>query len=140
MSIVVYRNTDRVTLKIHDVTFSVKPLTYKEKADITSTISLDGGMQTEDTMSSVQKIMKYSVKEVKGINYPDGSPLKLKFDDKNHLEEDSIDELLNMEITTDLTTALYSFMQGVPKKIVGIDGKKMDHVKILPFNGMPKKK
>ena len=138
--ITVYRNTDRIKLKIHDVLFSVKPLSYKEKADITSTISLDGGMQTEDTMSSVQKIMKYSVKEVKGISYPDGTPLKLKFDDNDHLEEDSIDELLNMEITTDLTTALYGFMQGVPKQITGPDGTKMSHIKILPFDGMPKKK
>jgi len=140
MSITVYRNTDRVRLQIHDVIFTIKPFTYKEKADITSSIRVESGEQIDDGLSAIQKLLKYSVKDVTGINYPDGTTFKLKFDKDNVLEEESIDELLNLEINQDLTSALYVFVRSIPSKLTNTDGEDLPHTKILPFQSMPKKK
>jgi len=140
MSITVYRNTDRIQLKVYDVVFSVKPFSFKQKADISAAITMESGTQTEDGHAAVQKLIKYSIKEVKGINYPDGSAMKLQFDDDDCLMDESIDELLNLEITPDLTTSLYSFIRGIPKNLTDSEGKIKTHVTILPYKAVPKKK
>lgn len=134
MGIVVYRSTDRVTLKILDVTFKIKPLSYQEKMDISSEIWNHDGAKKENSITSARKIMKYAIKEVDGVSYPDGTTFELRFDENNHLTDECTEELSNMEISSELIVSLYSFVKGVPKEILNpVDGKKMENVMIVPL-------
>ena len=84
--------------------------------------------------------MQFTVKGVEGISYHDGTPLKLLFDDSGILKDESIDELMSMEITQTLNSVLAQFANGVPDEILDDDGKPLKDVKILPMDGVPVKK
>jgi hypothetical protein len=139
MAITVYRNTDRINLRINDVNFILKPLSYREKSIISGAITNTGGEQRQNAINGLTSIMKFSIKGVEGINYLDGTPLALEFDDDGYLKDSSIDELLNLAITPDLTTALYQLLQGIPTEIKGIDGEILSHISIAPIMGVSKK-
>jgi len=140
MAITVYRQSDRIPLEISGVKFSIKPLSYFEKMEITKAISVQDGTQLETILETTKLLMKFSVKEVDGIIYPDGTPLKLNFDDSGNLVDESINEMLSMELTKDLNNALGQFVNGVPEHIVDENGKQMKNVKIIPLKGVPSKK
>jgi len=119
----------------------VKPLTFGEKAKISSSITNDSGTQTENVLTSMALILKFSVKEVKGISYVDGKPLKLTFNEDKTLADNSVDELMSMEITQDLNTVLFQFMQGIPETLLDpVTGEVLKNVEILPVNSVPSKK
>ena len=141
MAITAYRQSDRILLTIHDVTFKIKPLSYTEKTALSKSIINVEGTQSEDVMDSLAQIIRYCVKDVTGINYLDGTPIKLKFEDNGHLKDESIDELMSLPVTSDLTASLFQFLQGIPDKIVNSQtGKVMNHIKIVPMKGQPAKK
>jgi hypothetical protein len=56
------------------------------------------------------------------------------------LTEDCLDSLLNLEITNDITSVMYSILKGIPKEIVDAQGNKIDYISITPVPGTPKKK
>lgn len=138
--ITVYRQCDRIPLEISGVKFSIKPLSYFEKMEVTKAISIQSGQQLETILETTRLLLKFSVKEVEGIGYPDGTPMKLIFDDSGALEDESINELMSMEITKELNTALGQFSNGVPDEIVDENGKPIKNIKILPMGGTPSKK
>ena len=98
------------------------------------------GESLETLLHTTQLLMRFSIKDVKGIFYHDGSPMELKFDEQGSLLDASIDELMGMEMTTKLNTALAQFANGIPTEIVDENGKPLEDVKILPMPGVNTKK
>ena len=136
----IYRQSDRIPLEISGVKFLIKPLSYREKMEITKAISMKEGEQLETILQTTLLLMKFSIKGVEGIAYHDGSPLELQFDESGELSEESVNELLSMEITAKLNLALGQFANGIPDKVVDENGKPLEDVKILPMAGVPSKK
>ena len=140
-AVLVNRQSDRIPIKIKGVTFFIKPLSFGEKSKISSTITVSGGSQTENILDSMRLVLKYSVKDVKGLKYSNGEALQLMFLEDKTLTDDSIDELLSMEITGELNAALFQFLQGIPEKILDpVTGEVNENVKILPVNSVTSKK
>jgi len=141
MAITAYRQSDRILLSIHDVTFKIKPLSYTEKTAISKNIINVAGTQTEDVLDSVVEMIRYCVKDVTGISYIDGTPIKLAFEENGHLKDSSIDELMSLPLTGDLTVSLFQFMQGIPDKVINSQtGEILKHIKVVPMKGQPVKK
>jgi len=112
-----------------------------EKASISKFVVNSEGQQTEDVMKSVFEMVKFCVKDVKGVTYSDGTKMVLQFEENGHMTEESIDELLTLSISADLTTSLFAFLAGIPDKIVNAaTGEELRHVKIVVPKAQPTKK
>ena len=60
MAITVYRSTDRIKIKIHDVELIVKPLSYFEKSQVEGILFKEGGVIRENSILALAKLIKYS--------------------------------------------------------------------------------
>src|SRR5690606_3486695 len=74
--------------------------------------------------------LKYAVKSISGVKDSDGKPYELKFEGE-FLSEESIDDLLNLEITDKLVLACSTLVNGVPKDFTDVNGNKIEGVEII---------
>lgn len=101
--ITIYRPTDRVPVKIGDVTVFISPLTPQRKAELirlTSDLtprlkSEDKAVQANAINESTMATLKYAVKgiEAPGYSFPDGSPITLSVEPDGTLSEDGLSVL-----------------------------------------------
>lgn len=130
----VYRQTDRIKLKVHNVVFSLKPLNVFEQSKCSESLRNEAGTQQENINKTIYYLIKYMIKDVEGIEYIDGSKIELQFDDDGTMADDSISELISMEITQELQAAIVGFVNGIPSEFSS------EHVSILPVKGLEVKK
>ena len=128
---VVYRTTDRITIKIQDVEFKIAPLPYAEKIKIKSSLARHGGANIEDISKTSIDVIRYSVKEVKGLMYADGSELKLELDESGNLTDESVNELMNIEMSENLVGSVIQLMNKITNKIVDENGEEIKGIKIV---------
>lgn len=139
MAIKVYKSTDRVKLRIGEAVFHVSPLTKDQKTKIISTTSLKGGESIANLTEATAKLIKFTIKDVEGMEFADGSKYELRF--KGDILEDScVDELLNIEISDKLVASCYNLLQGIPKKLIDQNtGAELEGVEILHEGNSEKK-
>lgn len=137
---IIYTQQDRIKISIRDIDLIIKPLSYKEKINWSNCISSNSGSQTENAISGLALLLKYCLKDIKGFTYSNGEPFVLEFDECGNITEDTIDSLLNLEISTDMTTVMYSLIKGVPTEITNSSGELIDYIKVTPLPSVPKKK
>lgn len=109
-----YRRTARIKIKIEDITVTISPLTQDEKAEIQTEMLGYAKGNIKAGARGVFLCLKYAVKDVSGIEDSDGNPYALKFEDKT-LSDESVNDLLNMELTEKLTQVCSSLTNGIPK-------------------------
>lgn len=121
----IYKTTDKIPVKIGELVFEISPLSRIQKADIQALI-MEGKLADAAFLS-----VKYAVKSVKGLKYGQGD-YELEFDDNNNITEDSLDDLSNIEESTNLHIACISLINGIPKEFVDPDtGKKLKDVSFV---------
>jgi hypothetical protein len=134
---VVYRTTDRVTLKIDGITFKIAPLSYAQKMNIQAMLTKENGTNIENIADTTKQLIEYSIKDVDGLEYPDGEKFKLCFEE-GKISEASIDELFNLELNPKLTVSLMQLLQGIPNEIVNsATGEKLEGVEIVKGKSVP---
>lgn len=124
----IYTMADRLTVKIGELTFKLAPLSYKQKTEIRGLYTIG---KKEDAAILT---MKYSIKDVDGLETISGEKFKLSFDE-NGLSEESLDNLLNSMEAPKLILACANLMDAIPNVMVvpGTD-KPLEGVKIIdPF-------
>lgn len=127
----VYKTSDRIPVKIGDVVVKVSPLTYQQKIDISNCTKTVGGQEIFDATRSAFLAIKFCVKEVSGVVYADGSKFELEFED-GVLKDDTVDEIMNMEINANLIMVAMNLLNGVPEKPVNPEtGKPLKGVEFL---------
>lgn len=137
---IIYRKNDFVSLKIGDLIFKIKPLTYEERVEIMSCLSNAGGTVVENAAKATFYSMKYAIKGIDGAFLPDGSKYDITLGDDGLITDDSIDDLLNIELNGLLSKALQNFLRGVPAKIIDPQTKKdLEGVEVVRKGGVPKK-
>lgn len=140
MGIKVYRANSRIPVKIGEAVFKIAPLTQEQKVKLMEYVSMDGGSRVESLAKMSFLSVKYSLKEVSGLEFEDGSEYKLEFDSDGLVSDKSISELMNTEISQELLISCQSFMQGIPKQIINPATKeKFQNIEILT-DTLPKKK
>lgn len=94
---VIYRTTDKVALKVGDVTLLVSPLSAYQKAIVMSQTKMRGGKEVPDAMQMALLTLRYSVKGIEGhdATYADGSVFALTFNGDG-LDDDSLTGLMQI--------------------------------------------
>jgi hypothetical protein len=98
--------------------FEVSPLKFQQKAEVMGALYSKSGVTIENAALSTFKILKYSLKGIKGLKTIDGSDYALEFDDEGNLQDSCADDLLNIEQSNLLQVALNNFLNGVPEKLI----------------------
>ena len=141
---IIYRKEDKVSVKIDDIEIKISPLTHSQKSELQSHMMKAVNGDMDEAMVSVQKSLKFAIKDIKGVFYMDGSDKReysLSFNDDGFLSDECIDELLNLPISNKISSVCSALLQGVPDKILDKDGKEIEGIKVLTSGGKkPKKK
>lgn len=97
--LVVYRPSDKITIRVGDVVIKVSPLTYEQKTKVLSQVKMEGGKAVQDGARSSFLTMKYSIREVVSglpeMRYPDGELVTLQWED-GQLTDESLELLLQV--------------------------------------------
>lgn len=133
---IIYTKNDRIKVKINEIEFHLAPLTYAEKSEAQRLISSG---QENGAMDGSIYAAKCSIKDVKCLFRPDGSEYKLEFEG-DKLSDSSLDDILNIEESTDLFIACLALMNGVPNEFKNpITGQKIEGIEILKEEASEKK-
>lgn len=133
---ILFRSSDKITCKIDGVTLKVSPLTFQQKAEISSTYTMSAGEMVADHFKRTFLAIKYAVKEASGIELVDGSEYKVELSESGVLTDECVDDLLNLEIGPKLMQACANLINGVTSELNNIEGVKFD----LPKPAKSKKK
>jgi hypothetical protein len=126
---IIHKITDRIKVKIGEITFHLSPLSWDQKQDIVSDAKLVEGKPTN--RNSTYKCLKYAVKNIEGVTLADGSPYVVQLEN-NVLSDECVEDLLNLELSNKLIIACYSMVQGVPSKIINpVTGQILEGVEIV---------
>ncbi len=143
MAVKIYKSTDRIPVQIGELVFKLAPLSYIQKMEIYSLQTKVGGASIEDAAKAAFLAIKYSLKEVIGLESAvDGSVYELEFEDdsKKALKDDCVSDIFSLEEKNTLITCMFKFIESIPKEIVDSEGKPLAGVKILPVESLVKKK
>lgn len=138
---IIYKKNDLITLKIGELLFKIKPLSYMERVEILSTANMQEGSVIQNAATATFLAMKYAIRGFSGAQLSDGSEYKISFDDNGNLSDESIDDLLNIQENQVLGLALNNFLKGVPSKLINPHtGAELEGVEVIQDNkGVPKK-
>jgi len=126
---IIYKTTDRIKVKIGEVTFHLSPLTWDQKQDILNDAKLSEGKPSN--RNSTYKSLKYAIKSVEGISLADGTAYQVDLDN-GILSDACVEDILNLELSPKLILACYSMVQGVPNNIYNpMTGEKIEGVEIV---------
>jgi hypothetical protein len=125
--------------------FTFRQLTYREKNKITSyTTEYKQGQAVVDTSLVCFYVIKYGLVKVEGLLKEDGTPWELVKTTEDNIEvnsDESIDALLNTQVSNGLIWAANAMTSGIPKEIVNpLNGRKIEGVEIVPIKGEDAKK
>jgi len=136
MSYRIYKCTDKIEIKIEDISIFISPLSYQQKMNINDLLQKASMQDTKSAMEVVIATFKASIKGVKGLVDADGLEYVCKFDG-DELSMSTIDDLLNLPISNKISAVCSSLLYGIPKdKIVDSNGNIIEGVSlILKDNG-----
>ena len=134
MPIQIYRATDRIPFKIGDSVFYLSPLTYQQKIDFSSAQSSESGDVQVNVLDGAFKAIKFSVKDISGIEYADGKPYKLQFKE-GVLTDECVGDLLNMDATNKLIMCCASVCRSQYTDVTDpTTGEPIEGIEVLPVN------
>lgn len=129
----IVKTSDTIKIKIDDLIFKVKPLTFSEKNEISQSMIKASQGDMEAAMQAVRVSLAIAIKDVKGLKYQDGEELReyqLEMED-NRLKDSCIDDLLNLPISNKISSICSALLQGVPNKILDNDGNPIEGIEIV---------
>lgn len=137
----IYRRSDRIPLKIGEVTVTVAPLTFQQKSEIQ--MAMSSSVKDGDTMGVLKAAflcVKYCVKDVTGVELADGSPYKVKSKD-DALTDECVNDLFSLEESDALSMACINLLQGRYKDFIDPNtGEALQGVKVLEAKKPEKKR
>lgn len=135
----IYRTTDRIQVKIDDITVTISPLTYEQKAEINSLMAGYVNGDIKAVTKGMATAVKYAVKSVDGLEDADGEPYQVEAEESG-LSDDCVNDLLNLEMTEKLTNVCLTLLHGAPTEFVDNDGKPLKGVEIVNKGKSTKKR
>ena len=128
----IYKVTDRIEVKIDDITVKLAPLTLPQKTEINQlmaqgTVKRDYKLIQEGITKSIQ----YSLKHIGGVEDGDGIPYKLTFDEQGLVTEECINDLYNLEMHKKLVMVCSSLVQSIPSNFTDQHGNPVDGVEFV---------
>jgi hypothetical protein len=128
----IYKRTDRLTLKIDDITLKLAPLSMDQKNEIQT--AMTKGRREGDAAEAAKGVclsIRYSVKGIEGLEDGDGNPYKLTFDVNDNLSDECLDDLLNLELNKKLALVCAKLTNCIPSEFTDENGEPMTGVEIV---------
>jgi len=132
----ILRLTDRVKLKVSGVTFYLAPLSNEKKIEISSCTTTVAGEMVTDLARAQHLYIKYSLKDIHGVETYSGDPYKLIFEGDN-LTDDCVSEVFNLAQKEELMYIAWQILSGLPEKITGIDDKPVKRTALEVVQSVP---
>lgn len=132
---IIYKPSDRILLKIGDISLKVSPLTALQKANLMSLTKMSAGREVADTSMMAIMTIKYSVKEIYGVDatFADGTEFSLSYDPDGTLSEESLTAIMqildNGTLTQIAAQLLTTGVQSIKVPGVEVDAGKSVEVK-----------
>jgi len=122
----VLRTTDIVTLKHEELEVDFSPLRYDRSIEIANTTKNEAGNTIVDVTKQTSLMLKYAVKEVRGITDYDNNPITIKAIN-GELSEDDVSTAISVLVKTPFlapisfisTSSNFREYEGVEIKING---------------------
>lgn len=130
---IIYKATDKVAIKIDDITIKIRPLKLEEKSQILAKLQK---AQVEKDMMAIQDAaldpIRLCLMEIQGIETASGEAYELERKD-GKLTEDCLSDLLNMPLSEKLSKVCSSTLNGIPSdfQIEGVSFEKSNSKKKL---------
>ncbi len=95
---IIYRPSDRISLRLGAVTLKVSPLTALQKANLMSYTKMVGGKEVADTSLMAVMTIKYCLKEISGVDatFADGTPFSISLDPDGVLSDESLTSVMQV--------------------------------------------
>lgn len=106
---------------VSTVVYTLAPMSWAQKQEILSQSRMLSGSVVSDDARRAYLAIKYSVKGVEGLSWFDGETdvtFVPAFDVAGNLEEDSIEKLLNCQLTSAMTEYTKSLIGGVSQFVI----------------------
>jgi len=119
MSNRIYRLKDRIPVVIDSLTFLISPLSNEQKAIIQGTM-LAAGKDPMKAVEAARTAIKFSVKGIVGAVNADDTPYIVEFEDadKTALSASTLDDIMNMQASTKVTTVCAQLVAGIPSGFI----------------------
>lgn len=129
----VLRMTDRCSLTIKDVVFIWGPLSEKQRIEIRTATKIRNGQEVTDVYLANSLLLKYTLKEIKGLKDFHGDDYKLELID-GVLTDDCLSEVRSIEYADQYITAAWDMMETIPDKLTDSQGNELEGValELLP--------
>lgn len=125
----IMRVSDRIKIKIKDVVFTIAPLNQMQKIEVSECTKIGpNGEEVFDLLRAQTLLVKYSLKDIEGVEDEHGESYRLEFEN-DVLTEDCVTEIFTLEEKSLLTTASWQCLNGLPDKLTDpVNGKKLKGV------------
>lgn len=120
----VYLPTDRIPVRIGEITFWISPLSVAQKSILSGYFRMEGGEEIADRKGMNEKLMRLSVKGVDGVEDASGEPLVLEVGADGELTDDSYEVLKELSGAHLLVKLCMGFVSKIHDP--GIEGIKVD--------------
>lgn len=127
----IYKRSDRISVKIDDVTIQIAPLSAHQKSEVQQALIV--GRTKGDIREATRGVLlaiKYAVKGIQGVEDGDGKTYQLEFDG-DELSDACVDDLMNLDITERMTLVCVALVKKIPQEFTDERGEKMQGVEIL---------
>jgi len=114
----VLRKTDRVKFKIDEVEFTIAPLSYRDRIELSTSVKSASGEVVSNYLEQTLMMIKKCLKNISGLKDHDDKDYNLDFDGEE-LTNDCSDELLMCFQNSKAITALVQSSMG---NIEGVEG------------------
>jgi hypothetical protein len=126
----VLRTNDIITLKHEELEVDFSPLRYDRSIEIANTTRNEAGSSIVDVTKQTSLMIKYAVKELRGLTDYDNNPVSIKAIN-GELSEDDVSTAINVLVKTPFLAPIsYISTSGAPRHYEGVDilvnGKKID--------------
>ncbi len=137
----IYKLSDRIKIKINEVTVSISPLSFQQKSEIQGHMLEAAKGDLARGMEGARLAIKYAIKDIEGFEDSEGEKYKLEMENNILSDEDS-ENLLNTEMSNEIASVCLAFLSSVPSEIIDANtGEPMEGVEvILPKSKAQKKK
>ena len=124
----IYKTSDRIKINIDDVVVTVSPLTIEQKTEVQALMA-EGRIKGDYAMltKGIVKVIKYSVKDIDGLENADGSKYKVELDN-GVLSQETIENIFNIELHTKLTLVCSSLVGSFPTSFRDSNGEPLEGV------------
>lgn len=125
----ILRMSDRIHLKIDEITFVLAPLNYYQKQEIAGCTKMDGGNEVFDLLKAQFTYIKYGLKDIIGIEDYDGNKYELEFNG-DELTENCVSEIMNLDQREKLTVSAWQLLNGVKELTDPVSGEPLEGVEL----------